>query len=68
MNAHNFIFAKPYSCKMGDIPKGAEVCMINEQIFFNCVPIEPWYYEHFRILMENELKKPNYLREIPFRK
>ena len=65
-----FKFVRPYKSFDGVIPVDGELTVINSTIYYNGGMIEPSYYNEFRELIEKEMDKPYYLKEvaIPYNK
>lgn len=47
------------------IPVDSELTVLNDTIYFNGGMITPVNYYYFKKLIEDEMKNPNYLKEIP---
>lgn len=60
-----FKFIKPFIDKGESVPVGSELIIMGERIYFNGYPIMPGVYDLFYDLIMKELKKKNYLRELP---
>jgi hypothetical protein len=60
-----FRFVKPYKTVDGTIPVGGELTVMNATIFYNGGMLEPSFYDEFKTLIQNEMKKKNYLKEVP---
>ena len=70
MIAGNFQFVKDFNCEFGTIPRGSEILVLRGTIYIDSkqhgvYQIEPVYYPLFHSLINSEMKKPNYLKEIP---
>ena len=65
-----FRFIKPYKTFDGIIPVGGELTVMNATIYYNGGMLEPSFYDEFKDLIQKEMKKPFYLREvhIPYNK
>ena len=62
-----FIVAKPLATKYGNLPVGTELMVVDNAIFVNNLMIEPWFYECFHFIIDGEMKKPNYLKQVAIR-
>ena len=60
-----FKFVKPFIDKGEIIPVGSELTVLGDRIYFNGGQIMPGLYRLFMELVQSELDKPHYLREIP---
>ena len=60
-----FRFIKPYKTFDGIIPVGGELTVMNATIYYNGGMLEPSFYDEFKDLIQKEMKKPFYLREVP---
>lgn len=60
-----FKFVKPFTCEYGTLPADSELTILKEAIYFNGGMVNPLFYNFFRDLINQEVKKPNYLREVP---
>lgn len=47
------------------IPIGSEITIMDDRIYFNGGQIMPGVYDLFRQIIEREMTRPNFLREIP---
>lgn len=62
-----FIVVKPLTTKYGKLPVGTELMVVNNAIYVNNLMIEPWFYDCFHSIIEDEMNKPNYLRQVAIR-
>jgi hypothetical protein len=60
-----FKFVKPYKAFDGVITPGNELTVLNSTIYYNGGMIEPSFYEEFKELVQKEMKKSFYLKEVP---
>ena len=60
-----FRFVKPYKTFDGTIPVGAELTVMNTTIYYNGGMLQPSFYNEFKELILREMKKPNYLKQVP---
>lgn len=65
MIAKNFRFVKPFDCSYGLLPADTELMVIRDTIYVNGMQIMPQFYGLFHQLVDDELKDPYYLMEIP---
>lgn len=60
-----FRFIKPYKAFDGIIEPGNELTVLNGAIYYNGGMLEPSFYNEFKELIQTEMKKQHYLREVP---
>lgn len=60
-----FRFIKPYKTFDGTIPVGGELTVMNATIYYNGGMLEPSFYNEFKKLIQKEMKKSFYLKEVP---
>lgn len=60
-----FRFIKPYKTFDGTIPVGSELTVMNATIYYNGGMLEPSFYNEFKKLIQKEMKKSFYLKEVP---
>lgn len=69
MIAANFKFVKDFNCEFGTIPRDSEIMVLRGTIYIGgergTYQIDPVYYPLFHSLINSEMEKPNYLREVP---
>ena len=65
MIAKNFRVVKPFRCEFGSVDADIEIMVIRDTIYVNGVQIMPQFYTFFHSLIDDEMKNPYYLREIP---
>ena len=61
----SFKFIRPYKSVEGTIEPGNEIRVLNGTIYYNGGMLHPGFYEEFRTLIEKEMIKPHYLKEVP---
>ena len=59
-----FKFVKEFKDNGDVIPVGSELAILNERVYFNGGQIMPGLHDLFYNLIMEEMKKPNYLKEI----
>lgn len=64
MRAQRFKFVKDFVHPDGTLKKDSTITILGEHVFFNDVQVHPVFYKFLTTLVEEELKKPNYLREV----
>lgn len=65
MIAKNFRVVKPFRCEFGSLDADVEIMVIRDTIYVNGMQIMPQFYMFFHSLIDDEVKNPYYLREIP---
>lgn len=67
MNHYMFVFKEPFTCKLGTIKEGTELTVLGERLFINGGLMEPWYYDIFKNLIQDDELREKYLRRVPLR-
>ena len=65
MTYRRFIFVRPFTCALGTLPVNSELTILKQAIYFNGGIIEPQFYDLFHTLIDDEMKDPYYLKEVP---
>lgn len=60
-----FRFVKPYRSFDGTIGTGNELTVMNGTIYYNGGMLQPGFYDEFKELIQKEMKKPHYLKQVP---
>lgn len=60
-----FKFIMPFTDRGETIPVGSELTILGDRIYFNGGQIMPGLYQLFMGLIQSELRKPHYLKEVP---
>lgn len=60
-----FKFVRPYPSIEGVIGVGNELTVMNSNIYYNGGMIEPSFYNEFKELIQQEMNKPHFLKEVP---
>ena len=60
-----FRFVRPYRSIDGTIDAGNELTVLNGTIYYNGGMLGPAFFEEFKQLIVDEMKKPHYLKEVP---
>ena len=60
-----FKFVKPYKAFDGVITPGNELTVLNSTIYYNGGMLEPSFYNECKELIQKEMKKPHFLKEVP---
>lgn len=55
----------PFTDRGETIPVGSELTILGDRIYFNGGQIMPGLYQLFMGLIQSELRKPHYLKEVP---
>lgn len=65
MIAKNFRVVKPFKCEFGPLNVDTEIMVIRDTIYVRGMQIMPQFYAFFHSLIDDEMKNPYYLMEIP---
>ncbi len=64
MEQRKFVFIREYESCYGAIPKGSEIVLFRNFVYFNGGMVHPAYASVLIELISRELKEPKYLQEV----
>lgn len=65
MKYKRFVFVRQFNCQYGKIDPNTELIVKDGVIYVNGIMIEKWYYNILMPLIESEIEKPHFLKELP---